>query len=617
MTRFGGSHLSSGCVACTTGPRPQPAAPCIEVTERPGVTVETVRRGDERLGQAGVPADRVAAQAFSSFNSATIVTVDRDTQVPEPVEIAITGPGEGATAYGHLQVRVGELAEAVVVIDQQGSGTYADNIEFVVGDSARLTVVSIADWADDAVNVSSHHAVLGKDAVLRHVAVTLGGDLVRLTARARFDAPGGDAELLGLYFADDGQHFESRLLVDHAQPNCRSHVTYKGALQGDPDSNKPDAHTVWIGDVLIRAAATGTDTFETNRNLVLTDGARADSVPNLEIETGEIVGAGHASATGRFDDEQLFYLQARGIPEDQARRLVVRGFFGELIQKIAVPAVRERLTDAIEHELEITVNYEDSHLMTTLEIRDLHVSVVSAEDGTDIPILKGVDLTVKSGETHALMGPNGSGKSTLSYAIAGHPKYKVTSGSITLDGQDVLEMTVDERARAGLFLAMQYPIEVPGVSMSNFLRTAATAVRGEAPKLRHWIKEVKGAMEGLDIDPSFSERSVNEGFSGGEKKRHEILQLELLKPKIAILDETDSGLDVDALRVVSEGVNRYAEEVHGGVLLITHYTRILRYIQPQFVHVFIGGRIVESGGPELADELDANGYERFTQAVGA
>ncbi len=326
----------------------------IDVTERPGVTTEIVRRGDERLGQSGVPADRVAAQAFSSFNSATIVTVDKDTQVGEPIEIVITGPGEGATAYGHLQVRVGELSQTVVVIDQRGSGTYADNIEFVVGDAARLTVVSIADWEDDAVHVSTHHAALGKDAVLRHVAVTLGGDLVRLTGRVRFSGPGGDAELLGLYFADDGQHFESRLLVDHAHPNCRSHVTYKGALQGDPDSPRPDAHTVWVGDVLIRAEATGTDTFETNRNLVLTDGARADSVPNLEIETGEIVGAGHASATGRFDDEQLFYLQARGIPEDQARRLVVRGFFGELIQKIAVPAVRDRLTDAIEHELEIT-----------------------------------------------------------------------------------------------------------------------------------------------------------------------------------------------------------------------------------------------------------------------
>jgi Fe-S cluster assembly protein SufD len=310
----------------------------IEVTERPGVTVENVRRGDERLGQGGVPADRVAAQAFSSFNSATIVSVAKGTQVADPIDITVTGPGEGATAYGHLQLRVGELAEAVVVIDQRGSGTYADNIEFVVGDAARLTVVSIADWADDAVYVSAHHASLGKDAVLRHVAVTLGGDLVRLTVRSRFCAPGGDAELLGLYFADDGQHFESRLLVDHAHPNCRSHVTYKGALQGDPDSKRPDAHTVWVGDVLIRAEATGTDTFETNRNLVLTDGARA----------------GHASATGRFDDEQLFYLRARGIPEDQARRLIVRGFFGELIQKIAVADVRDRLTNAIEQELALT-----------------------------------------------------------------------------------------------------------------------------------------------------------------------------------------------------------------------------------------------------------------------
>jgi Fe-S cluster assembly ATP-binding protein len=257
--------------------------------------------------------------------------------------------------------------------------------------------------------------------------------------------------------------------------------------------------------------------------------------------------------------------------------------------------------------------------MTTLEIKDLHVSVenANAADGDrEIPILNGVDLTVKSGETHALMGPNGSGKSTLSYAIAGHPKYRVTSGSITLDSENVLDMTVDERARAGLFLAMQYPVEVPGVSMSNFLRSAATAVRGEAPKLRHWVKEVKSAMAALDIDPAFAERSVNEGFSGGEKKRHEILQLELLKPKIAILDETDSGLDVDALRVVSDGVNRYAESEHGGILLITHYTRILRYIHPEYVHVFIGGRVVESGGSELADELDQNGYVRFAPASG-
>nr|WP_212763230.1 Fe-S cluster assembly ATPase SufC [Gordonia araii] len=251
-----------------------------------------------------------------------------------------------------------------------------------------------------------------------------------------------------------------------------------------------------------------------------------------------------------------------------------------------------------------------------MEIRDLHVRVATTDpEAEPIEILKGVDLTVKSGETHAIMGPNGSGKSTLSYAIAGHPKYEVTKGSITLDGEDVLEMTVDERARAGIFLAMQYPVEVPGVSMSNFLRTAATAVRGEAPKLRHWVKETKEAMKALDIDPAFAERSVNEGFSGGEKKRHEILQLDLLKPKIAVLDETDSGLDVDALRIVSEGVNRYKQEEDGGVLLITHYTRILRYIKPDFVHVFVDGRVVESGGPELADELEANGYVRFAGAA--
>ncbi|OBJ61619.1 Fe-S cluster assembly protein SufD [Mycobacterium sp. 1423905.2] len=326
----------------------------ITVSEHPGVQVESVRRGDERLGQGGVPTDRVAAQAFSSFNAATVVTVGRDTQVGEPVNIVVTGPGAGAVAYGHVQIRVAELGEAVVVIDNRGSGTYAENVEFVVADAARLTVVWLADWADDAVHVSAHHARLGKDAVLRHVTVTLGGEVVRLTANVRFTASGGDAELLGLYFADDGQHLESRLLVDHAQPDCRSNVLYKGALQGDPDSSRPDAHTVWVGDVLIRAEATGTDTFEVNRNLVLTDGARADSVPNLEIETGEIVGAGHASATGRFDDEQLFYLRSRGIPEDQARRLVVRGFFGEIISRIGVPELRERLTTAIEHELEIT-----------------------------------------------------------------------------------------------------------------------------------------------------------------------------------------------------------------------------------------------------------------------
>ena len=250
--------------------------------------------------------------------------------------------------------------------------------------------------------------------------------------------------------------------------------------------------------------------------------------------------------------------------------------------------------------------------MSTLEIRDLHVSV-DTENGAR-EILRGVDLTVKAGETHAIMGPNGSGKSTLAYSIAGHPKYRVTGGSVTLDGQNVLAMTVDERARAGLFLAMQYPVEVPGVSVSNFLRSAKTAVAGEAPKLRTWVKEVKEAMERLSVDPSFAERSVNEGFSGGEKKRHEILQLELLEPKVAVLDETDSGLDIDALKVVSEGVNRVREGGETGVLLITHYTRILRYIQPDFVHVFVAGRIVEEGGRELADTLEAEGYERFLTA---
>jgi Fe-S cluster assembly ATP-binding protein len=248
--------------------------------------------------------------------------------------------------------------------------------------------------------------------------------------------------------------------------------------------------------------------------------------------------------------------------------------------------------------------------MATLEIKDLHVSVTT-EDGAK-EILSGVNLTVRAGETHAMMGPNGSGKSTLAYSIAGHPKYEVTSGQVLLDGEDVLSMTVDERARAGLFLAMQYPVEVPGVSMSNFLRTAVTAVRGEAPKLRTWVKEVKEAMNALDIDPAFAERSVNEGFSGGEKKRHEILQLALLKPKIAILDETDSGLDVDALRVVAGGVNAYRAIGDAGVLLITHYTRVLRYITPDHVHVFAGGRIVESGGAELASHLEEEGYVRYT-----
>ncbi len=251
--------------------------------------------------------------------------------------------------------------------------------------------------------------------------------------------------------------------------------------------------------------------------------------------------------------------------------------------------------------------------MSTLEIKDLHVSV-DTEDGAK-EILKGVTLTIGDGETHAIMGPNGSGKSTLAYSLAGHPKYTVTGGTVTLDGADVLAMSVDERARAGLFLAMQYPVEVPGVSVANFLRTAKTAVDGEAPKLRTWVKEVNGALERLDLDATFAQRSVNEGFSGGEKKRHEIAQLELLDPRVAILDETDSGLDIDALKIVSEGVNRFREQQGKGVLLITHYTRILRYIQPDQVHVFVNGRIAEQGGPELAEQLEAEGYDKYVKAA--
>jgi len=247
--------------------------------------------------------------------------------------------------------------------------------------------------------------------------------------------------------------------------------------------------------------------------------------------------------------------------------------------------------------------------MSVLEIRDLHVAV-QTDQGLS-PILNGIDLTINTGETHAIMGPNGSGKSTLAYTIAGHPKYTVTQGTITFDGEDVLAMTVDERARAGLFLAMQYPVEIPGVTVTNFLRTAKTALDGEAPSIRQWTKDVKSSMTNLRMDPKFAQRNVNEGFSGGEKKRHEILQLEVLKPKFAVLDETDSGLDVDALKIVSEGVNRAKEATNLGVLLITHYTRILRYIRPQFVHVVVKGKIVEEGGPELADRLEDEGYDRF------
>jgi Fe-S cluster assembly protein SufD len=312
-----------------------------------GVTVETVGRDDARLGRAGVPVDRVAAQAYSSFEQATVVTVPKETVLTEPVRIAVHG--EGGTAYGHHVIELGAFAEAVVVVDHTGDAVLAANVDYVLGDGAKLTVVSVQDWDDKAVHVAQHNALVGRDASFKSVVVTFGGDLVRLHPRVTYAATGGEAELFGLYFTDRGQHQEHRLLVDHNKPHNKSNAVYKGALQGD------DAHAVWIGDVLIRAAAEGTDTYEMNRNLVLTDGARVDSVPNLEIETGEIVGAGHASATGRFDDEQLFYLMARGIPEHEARRLVVRGFFAELVQQIGLPDVEERLIAKIEEELEASV----------------------------------------------------------------------------------------------------------------------------------------------------------------------------------------------------------------------------------------------------------------------
>ena len=320
----------------------------VTVDAAPEVTVETVGREDARIGRSGIPGDRVAAQAWSSFRTATVVTVPA--QVVASTPTVVTVDGQGATAYGHLVIEAKPFAEAVVVLDHRGSGTYADNVEILVADSAHLTVVALQDWADDAVHLSTHHIRVGRDARVKTITVTLGGAVVRVCPSVTYASTGGDAELLGLYFADAGQHLEHRLFVDHEVPRCRSRVTYKGALQGE------SAHTVWIGDVLIRAAAEGTDTYELNRNLLLTDGARADSVPNLEIETGEIEGAGHASATGRFDDEQLFYLMARGIPEHEARRLVVRGFFADVIAQIGVPEIQQRLTDAIEGELARTMS---------------------------------------------------------------------------------------------------------------------------------------------------------------------------------------------------------------------------------------------------------------------
>ncbi|MFJ9352332.1 Fe-S cluster assembly protein SufD [Streptomyces sp. NPDC101237] len=319
----------------------------IDVDAPEGVVVELVGRDDPRLGRAGTPVDRVAAQAYSAFEQAGVVTVPKDTVLTEPIRISVQG--QGGVAYGHQIVELGAFAEAVVVVDHTGDVVTAANVEFVVGDGAKLTVVSVQDWDATAVHAAQHNALVGRDASFKSVVVTFGGDVVRLHPRVSYAGTGGEAELLGLYFTDAGQHQEHRLLVDHDAPHCKSNVVYKGALQGEA------AHAVWIGDVLIEAKAEGTDTYEMNRNLVLTDGARVDSVPNLEIETGEIVGAGHASATGRFDDEQLFYLMARGIPEHEARRLVVRGFFAELVQQIGVPDIQERLLARIDEELEASV----------------------------------------------------------------------------------------------------------------------------------------------------------------------------------------------------------------------------------------------------------------------
>jgi Fe-S cluster assembly protein SufD len=325
----------------------------VEVDAPAEVLVDTVTgpaaRSDGRRGLSGyLPVDRPSALAWQATDRLTVITVPAEARPQEPVIVAVRG--EGGSTAGHVVVVAEPFSEAVVVLDHDGSASYLDNVEVVVRDGATLTVVTVQDWARDAVHLSHHHVQVGRDATVRHISVSLGGDLVRQGTTVTYAGTGGDAELLGLYFADAGQHLEHRLFVDHDQPHCRSNVHYKGALQGE------GAHTVWIGDVLIRPTAVGIDTYELNRNLLLTDGTRADSVPNLEIETGEIEGAGHASTTGRFDDEQLFYLMARGIPSDEARRLVVRGYFAELINRIGVPHLVERLTTEVERELEEAVS---------------------------------------------------------------------------------------------------------------------------------------------------------------------------------------------------------------------------------------------------------------------
>ncbi|MFD0043924.1 Fe-S cluster assembly protein SufD [Pseudarthrobacter scleromae] len=325
------------------------AAPTVVVTGPEEITVESVGRDDRRIGTAGIPEDRVSANAWENFAGATVVTIPSEFEALTEVSVDLEGTSLDPAAQ-HLVIVAEKFSKAVVVLNHRGSAIVSENVEIIVEDGASLTVITLQEWNDDAVHASSQQAKIGRDAKLKHVMVSLGGDLVRVTPSARFTAPGGEAEMFGLYFADAGQHLEQRLFVDHAVANCKSNVLYKGALQGR------NAHAVWVGDVLIRKEAEGTDTYEANRNLLLTDGARADSVPNLEIETGLIEGAGHASATGRMDDEHLFYLMARGIPEDVARRLVVRGFLNEIIQQIKVPSIEERLTEAVEHELALTDN---------------------------------------------------------------------------------------------------------------------------------------------------------------------------------------------------------------------------------------------------------------------
>ena len=332
-------------------------APAQIAVEGPSeVTVEQVSLDDDRVTAAGAPVDRIAAQAWTSSESATLITVPDGAELTEPVTVTVTGAGLDATTFGTVMIQTGANSTATVVVRYAGSGTHADNINWVIGEGSRVNAVVDADWNTDAVHVGQQSIVVKRDATLRHHVATFGGEVVRITPRVAFEAPGGDVELTGVYFADDGQYIENRLLVDHAVPNCRSNVLYKGALQGDKTSKLPEARTCWVGDVLIRAEATGTDTYETNRNLVLTDGARADAIPNLEIETGEIAGAGHAATVGRFDDDQLFYLRSRGIREEDATRLIIRGFFNEVLNQIPVESVRDELIARVAGELERNEN---------------------------------------------------------------------------------------------------------------------------------------------------------------------------------------------------------------------------------------------------------------------